>query len=322
MALLEIKDLSKTFDAGTPSETVAAYHLDLSLERGVCVAVVGESGCGKSTLAKLITCVEKPDSGSIVFDGTELAKLSRRELRQKRRMMQMVFQQPVSAISPRMTIGSFMKVPLVNFGIVSREDLDDEVDRLLAMVQLPPSYKDKLPHEVSGGELQRVMIARAMAGRPALLICDEATSALDVAVQQEIIDLINRLKDETGVACIFITHDLSLVRQVSQRVIVMYRGRIVEKMSSRNIVSEAGHPYTKLLLSSVFGVNCDQDKVPDVMPEDALVEREEYGCPFYGRCPLGEASCGNTEIMLEEASGDGTHLVACPKTARGKVNEQ
>lgn len=310
-ALLEIRDLCKTFGKGNRNGVVAAHHVNLTLQPGECISVVGESGCGKSTLAKLITVVEHPDSGQIFFDGEELAVLRGKELRQKRQRIQMVFQQPMSAISPRMTIGKFMKVPLENFKVVEKAAMDAEVDRLLNMVQLPASYKDKLPHEVSGGELQRVMIARAMAGRPALLICDEATSALDVAVQQDIVALINRLQKETGVACIFITHDLSLVHQVSQRVIVMYRGRIVEEMDSHNIVSQSLHPYTKLLISSVFTVDCDQSKTPDVMPEDSAVRKSVEACPFYGRCPKGSSACGEIPITLAPIPGSRTHRVAC-----------
>lgn len=318
-ALLEIRDLCKTFDKGKRNEVTAAYHLNLTLQQGECISVVGESGCGKSTLAKLITLVQRPDSGQILFEGVELHTLKGAALRSTRRKMQMVFQQPMAAISPRMTIGRFMRVPLENFRIVPRSEMDAEVDRLLDMVHLPASYKSKLPHEVSGGELQRVMIARAMAGRPQLLICDEATSALDVAVQQDIIELIRQLQRDTGVACIFITHDLSLVHQVSQRVAVMYRGRIVEEMGSGSIVSGSLHPYTKLLISSVFTVNCDQDSAPDVRPEDANVERAPDACPFYGRCPQGQPSCGSLPKQLEDVPGDTGHRVACPIVLKGKV---
>lgn len=310
-ALLEIRDVCKTFDKGKKTEVTAAYHLNLTVQPGECIAVVGESGCGKSTLAKLITAVQRPDSGAILFDGEDLSRLRGKELRMKRQKMQMVFQQPMAAISPRMTIGAFLRVPLENFKVVPRGEMDAEVNRLLDMVHLPAAYQTKLPNEVSGGELQRVMIARAMAGRPTLLLCDEATSALDVAVQQDIVELIGRLQKETGVACIFITHDLSLVHQVSQRVVVMYRGRIVEEMGSHNIVSSSLHPYTKLLISSVFTVHCDQSAVPDVRPEDAAVERAEGSCPFYGRCPVAKADCGQGAVSLTP-TGDGNHRVACP----------
>ena len=310
--LLEIRDLCKTFDKGKANEVVAEYHVNLTLQPGECIAVVGESGCGKSTLAKLITLVERPDSGTLMFDGMDLLALKSKELRAARQKMQMVFQQPMAAISPRMTIGRFMRVPLENFHVVPRNEIDAEVDRLLDMVHLPASYKTKLPHEVSGGELQRVMIARAMAGRPKLLICDEATSALDVAVQQDVVELIRQLQQDTGVACIFITHDLSLVHQVSQRVLVMYHGRIVEEMDSHNIVSHALHPYTRLLISSVFTVNCDQDAVPDVLPEHSDVGRSEDACPFYGRCPQGREECGRMSMQLRPVDADALHKVACP----------
>lgn len=310
--LLEIRDLCLTFDKGRKNEVVAAYHLDFNLDPGECVAVVGESGCGKSTLAKLITLVKRPDSGQILFDGEDILKLQYKELRRTRQKMQMVFQQPMAAISPRMSIDRFMKVPLENFDIVPKSNMDEEVDRLLDMVHLPPAYKNKLPHELSGGELQRVMIARAMAGRPKLLICDEATSALDVAVQQGVVELIRQLQQETGVACIFITHDLSLVHQVSHRVVVMYRGRIVEEMGSSNIISNSMHPYTKLLISSVFTVHCDQNAVPDVCPEDAEVKRAEEACPFYGRCPRAADECGTRKIILEDVPSGQGHRVACP----------
>lgn len=310
-SLLEIRDLCKVFDRGKNSEVVAAHHINLTIKAGECISVVGESGCGKSTLAKLVTMILKADSGQIIFEGEDLVKLGPRKLRLKRQKMQMVFQQPMSAISPRMTIGEFMKIPLRNFNIVPKHMMEEEVDHLLAMVSLPAYYKNKLPHEVSGGELQRVMIARAMAGHPALLIFDEATSALDVAVQQEIVELINRLQKETGVACIFITHDLSLVHQVSQRVVVMYRGRIVEEMGSHNIVSKCLHPYSKLLISSVFTVQCDQNRIPDVLPEDIKVEKHPDSCPFYGRCPKGCAACGEIKNILMPIPRDEGHQIAC-----------
>lgn len=250
--LLVVDHVSKTFHSKKYEDVRAVSDVSFSIAEGESISIVGESGCGKSTLAKLITCMEMPDSGHIVFEGTNLTACRGRQLREKRRRIQMVFQQPQAAISPRMHIGTFLRVPLDNFGIVPKQNVNSEIDRLLEMVQLPKSYRDKYPHEVSGGELQRIVIARAMAARPKLIICDEATSALDAAIQKDMIELLNDLKKESGVSYLFITHDLSLVNKISDRVMVMYQGKVVENLDSRHLLDGAQNSYTCFLLSSVL----------------------------------------------------------------------
>jgi len=310
--LLELHHIRKEFQARGKSPLIALADINLQLNEGESVAIVGESGCGKSTLAKLVTLIEKPTAGSILFDGADITSLSEKALRQHRRNIQMVFQHPAEAISTRMTIGQFLKVPLVNFRIVEKEKMDSEVDRLLTIVGLPSSFKDKYAYEVSGGELQRVIIARALAARPRLIILDEATSALDVSIQQEILDLLIRLQKTQSAAYLFITHDLSLVSSISSRLIVMYRGYIVEELPSDNIKNCCVHPYSKFLMSSVFSVAEGRKKPITVLPDGPASEESiGIGCPFKGRCPKVGPLCQTSLPELHPVNTDSEHLAAC-----------
>lgn len=306
--LLRVDHVTKTFKDKKGRSVCAVNDLSLVIEEGESVSVVGESGCGKSTLARVITRIEKETAGQVFFEGENLSALRGKTLQKKRQHMQMVFQQPLSAISPRMRIGTFLAVPLRNFRIKETAGILPEVDRLLEMVRLPAEYKDKYPHEVSGGELQRVMIARAMAARPRLIICDEATSALDVSVQRDIIRLLKDLNEKHGVSYLFITHNLSLVHEISSRLIVMYQGRIMESMGSGKIQKRALHPYTKFLLSAVFTVKKEQSQSIEIL-EDAA-EPVTEGCPFSPRCPHAAERC-RRELPLLRQIGDDSHFVAC-----------
>ena len=306
--LLKVDRVTKTFKDQKGRSVCAVNDLSLVIEEGESVSVVGESGCGKSTLARIITRIEKETSGQVFFEGVNLSALRGRELQKKRQHMQMVFQQPLSAISPRMHIGTFLSIPLRNYQIKSPGEIPAEVDRLLEMVRLPVEYKDKYPHEVSGGELQRVMIARAMAARPRLILCDEATSALDVSVQQDIIQLLKDLNETKGVSYLFITHNLSLVHEISNRVIVMYQGKIMESMGSESIQRNALHPYTKFLLSAIFTLKKDQSEAVEILDDANDLEYE--GCPFSPRCPLAGERCFHEQPALRPV-GNENHFVAC-----------
>ncbi len=306
--LLKVDHVTKIFKDRKGRSVCAVNDLSLVMEEGESVSVVGESGCGKSTLARVITRIEKESAGQVFFEGANLSALKGKALQKKRQHMQMVFQQPLSAISPRMHIGTFLSIPLRNFGIKAPAEIPAEVDRLLEMVRLPAAYKDKYPHEVSGGELQRIMVARAMAARPRLIICDEATSALDVSVQQDVIQLLKDLNEKQGVAYLFITHNLSLVHEISSRLIVMYHGRIMESMGSEQIRKHALHPYTKFLLSAVFTVKKKQAQPIEIL-EDAVGPVTE-GCPFSPRCPNATQRCRSELPSLRQLGDDG-HFVAC-----------
>jgi len=309
--LLELQHVKKEFRVRGKVPLVALADINLHLDAGESIAVAGESGCGKSTLAKLITLIEKPTSGSILLYGEDITHLDEKARRVQRRNVQMVFQHPAEAISTRMTLGQFLKVPLVNFSIVEKRHMDDEVDRLLSMVGLPSSFRNKYAYEVSGGELQRCVIARALAARPKLILLDEATSALDVSIQQEILELLIRLQKEQNVAYIFITHDLSLVAQISSRLLVMYRGHIVEELSSCDIKSNCVHPYSRFLMSSVFSVTDGRKKPITVLPDDPAEEYISVGCPFKGRCPKAITICDTILPQLRLINDNTAHYAAC-----------
>ncbi len=313
-ALLEAKGIKKEYRLKDNSSLHAVSDVSFSLEKGGSLAVVGESGCGKSTLAKLLTRMESISGGDLYFEGKNITHLKGQELRRQRREIQMVFQQPSAAISPRMRIEEFLRVPLVNFGIVPPDQVSGEIDRLLEMVHLDRSYRSKYPHEVSGGELQRIVIARAMAPLPKLIICDEATSALDVSIQSEVLDLIRSLREEHGIAILFITHDLAIVKEVSERVMIMYRGRVVELLPSALLVRESVHPYTRFLLGSVFSIYDSQDRQMEVLPDmeygnSAAAGTE--GCVFASRCPHCSERCRTVRPELQPLHGNAEHLTAC-----------
>lgn len=312
--LLEVKHLSKEYRLKDGNSLKAVRDVSFSVEEGECIAVVGESGCGKSTLAKLITRIEFPSSGNILFGIDDIGNMKGKVLREKRKMIQMVFQQPSSAISPRMRIGQFLRVPLENFHIVPKKDIGAEVDRLLDLVQLDRSYKNKFPHEVSGGELQRVVIARAMAANPKMIICDEATSALDVVIQKDILALIRNLQEQNHISILFITHDLGIVKQISQRVMVMYKGRIMESLPSQSLEKEHIHPYTSFLMGSVFSIYEEQTSRKEILADIEFQKEDqekEECCVFASRCPHSEEICKNKLPVLQPYQKDLGHLVAC-----------
>lgn len=289
--VLELEHVRKDFQFEKEKKLRAVYDVSLKLYAGECLAVVGESGCGKSTLARMIAGIEPVTGGSIRFRGQDITHLEKREWRRIRQQMQMVFQNPAGAFSPRMKIGAFMKEPLLSYRLADRKLADREAIRLLEKVELDGSYMDLFPHQLSGGELQRVVIARGLAVHPALLICDEATSALDVSTQAQIIRLLERIRREEQISILFICHDLALVQQFSQRAAVMYLGSVMEEMESR-FLTQAVHPYTKALLRSVFSIHGSREKEIQVLEgEPPSPLKLHKGCPFAGRCPDRKPVC-------------------------------
>ena len=248
--VLTIKNLSKNFN-----KFKALDNVSFELKKGEILGIVGESGSGKSTLAKIITRIVKPDGGSILFKGEDFTKLNSAKLREYRKNVQMVFQNPNSTFSPRINIGDFLCEGMLNFKLASKKEALKKAKEYLELVKLPTDIMERLPHQLSGGQLQRVVIARALTLSPEVLIYDEATAALDVSVQQDVLKLMYDLRKSCDNSVIFICHDLAAVRLVADRIIVMYNGKIVEIVESRNLVSESKEEYTKKLIGSVFEVN-------------------------------------------------------------------
>jgi len=290
----------------------AVEGVDLTIGAGETVGLVGESGSGKTTLARCVIRLCKPTAGRIHFRGQDLARLGPKELLAVRPHFQMIFQDPYASLNPRMTVSSIVSEPLVIHTQLRGRALDERVSEALALVGLDPRYKLRYPHEFSGGQRQRVGLARALILNPELILCDEPVSALDVSIQAQVINLMQELRGRLGLAYLFIAHDLSVVRHLSQRVAVMYLGRIVEESPSRRLYDNPLHPYTKALLSAV--------PIPDPKLQRARSrvvlggeipspDVERRGCDFAARCPLVKPHCRDAVPPLElKESG---HRVAC-----------
>ena len=247
--LLIIENISKTFKVDKNKELQALKNINIRLKKGECIGIVGESGCGKSTLARIIVGIERKTSGKIIFDNKEIEGIS------KTKDIQMIFQNPLSSFNPRMKIVDYMWEPLRNYFKLSKKDSIPFIKKSLIDVGLDENALEKYPHEFSGGQLQRITIARAIIIKPKLIVCDEITSALDVSVQKQILELLKKLQEDLGLSYLFIGHDLAVVQDVSQKIVVMYMGEIVEELNSIDLKSKAKHPYTKLLLNSVFEID-------------------------------------------------------------------
>ena len=247
--LLIIENISKTFKVDKNKELQALKNINIRLKKGECIGIVGESGCGKSTLARIIVGIERKTSGKIIFDNKEIEGIS------KTKDIQMIFQNPLSSFNPRMKIVDYMWEPLRNYFKLSKKDSIPFIKKSLMDVGLDENALEKYPHEFSGGQLQRITIARAIIIKPKLIVCDEITSALDVSVQKQILELLKKLQKDLDLSYLFIGHDLAVVQDISQKIVVMYMGKIVEELDSVDLKSKAKHPYTKLLLNSVFEVD-------------------------------------------------------------------
>ena len=247
--LLIIENISKTFKVDKNKELQALKNINIRLKKGECIGIVGESGCGKSTLARIIVGIERKTSGKIIFDNKEIEGIS------KTKDIQMIFQNPLSSFNPRMKIVDYMWEPLRNYFKLSKKDSIPFIKKSLIDVGLDENALEKYPHEFSGGQLQRITIARAIIIKPKLIVCDEITSALDVSVQKQILELLKKLQKDLDLSYLFIGHDLAVVQDISQKIVVMYMGKIVEELDSVNLKSKAKHPYTKLLLNSVFEID-------------------------------------------------------------------
>jgi oligopeptide transport system ATP-binding protein len=317
--MLEIRGLRKSFAVRSSGvlrrrvgEIRAVDGVDLTIDDGATLGLVGESGCGKSTLARLVLALERPDAGSITIDGTDLFGLSPKALRTFRRTMQIVLQDPYTALDPRMTVGDTIGEPFeIHREVAPRGSRAAAVRDLMDRVGLDPDHVHRYPYQFSGGQRQRVGIARALALRPKLLVLDEPVSALDVSVQAQVINLLDDLQDEFGLSYLFIAHDLAVVRHVSDRVAVMYLGRIVEEGSTEQIHRSATHPYTQALLSAVA------EPTPGVRSRRIVLEGEipsptdpPTGCRFRTRCWKAQDVCAEQDPVLEPRPGS-DHPSAC-----------
>jgi oligopeptide/dipeptide ABC transporter ATP-binding protein len=292
----------------------AVDGVDLIVDAGETVALVGESGCGKSTLGRAIVRLLAPTSGSVRFDGSDMASLSGEALQRKRRDIQFIFQDPFASLDPRMTIGDVIAEPLdIHRAYSSRSERAERIREIMMTVGLNPDYASRYAHEFSGGQRQRIGIARAVALNPKLIVCDEPVSALDVSIQAQIINLLKRLQEKFAIAYIFISHDLNVVRHISDRVCVMYLGRFVETAGKRDLFDSPRHPYTQALLSAIPITDPRVKREKIVLTGDLpSPANPPSGCHFHTRCPVAEKICREEAPTMADA-GSG-HRFACHRT--------
>lgn len=312
----EVKTYFPVFKGLVFERRVAAVKavdgVTLRLRRGEVVGLVGESGCGKSTLARTIVRLVTPTAGTVVFEGRNLAELSRGDLRKLRPAIQVIFQDPYASLNPRMTAFSIIAEPMLAHSLVSRDKAAARVADLMDRVGLAPRFMRQYPHEFSGGQRQRIAIARALALEPKLIIADEPVSALDVSVQAQILNLIARLCKETDLTLLFISHDLAVVRHIAERIAVMYLGKIVEVAGADTLFTTPRHPYTQALLSAVPVPDPDRERArrPIALAgEPPSPLNPPAGCAFHPRCPFADEHCAETASQLEACGAH--HEAAC-----------
>lgn len=317
--LLRVENLFKHFpimQGILVKKQIGAVHavdgISFDVHSGETLGLVGESGCGKSTAGRTILQLYRPTAGSVIFDGVDLVNLQGNALRHMRRQMQMIFQDPYASLNPRMTVGEIIIEPLIIHNVAQGKEIDERAANLLELVGLNPAFANRYPHEFSGGQRQRIGVARALALQPKLIICDEPISALDVSIQAQVINLLEDLQKQFNLTYLFIAHDLSVVRHISDRVAVMYLGIIVELASRQDLYEDPLHPYTQALLSAV--------PIPDPMVEEKRQRiilqgdvpspvNPPSGCRFRTRCPIAQEICAEQTPEWREAKPG--HYVAC-----------
>lgn len=303
--LMQARGVRKEFKA-TGKIVHAVSGVDIDIYKGETLALVGESGCGKSTLGKLLLRLIPATAGSIVFDGEDITKMNKNQLRQARQKMQLIFQDPYASLDPRMNVGEIISEPLRAYKIYrSEKELEQRVRELMDKVGIRPEFYHRYPHQFSGGQRQRVGIARALALNPKLIVCDEPVSALDVSIQAQILNLLHDLQQELGLTYLFISHDLSVVRYISNRVCVMFLGKVCEIRDTDSLYANPCHPYTKFLLDST------PQPDPNRRKEDRALLTGEIpspinppsGCRFHPRCPFAQEICKTREPELKPCTG-------------------
>ena len=315
--LLSVQNLKKYFPVKKGvfrrhvADVKAVDDVTFDVAPGETLGLVGESGCGKTTVGRTLLHLLKPTAGRVLFQGKDITSAGREELRRMRRDMQIIFQDPYASLNPRMSVSDIIGEGLKVHGLAKgRAELEEKVEHLLETVRLDPIYINRYPHEFSGGQRQRIGIARALSLDPKFIVCDEAVSALDVSIQAQIINLLIRLREEFGLAFLFVSHDLSVVEHISDRVAVMYLGKIVEQASVRELFNNPKHPYTRSLLSAVPKAN------PSAKADRVVLEGDvpspiapPPGCPFHTRCPAAMAHC-KTDVPPLKKAGPG-HTFTC-----------
>ncbi|RCK73536.1 MAG: Oligopeptide transport ATP-binding protein OppF [Anaerolineae bacterium] len=317
--LLSVRNLVKHFPITRGiifQKQIGAVHavddISFDIHRGETLGLVGESGCGKSTTGRTILQLYRPTAGQVLFDGVDLVTLKGNELRKMRRRMQMIFQDPYASLNPRMTVGEIIGEPLLIHGVAKGKEIQERVERLLELVGLNPAFSNRYPHEFSGGQRQRIGVARALALQPDLIVCDEPISALDVSIQAQVVNLLEDLQHQFGLTYLFIAHDLSMVRHISDRVAVMYLGILVELADRNELYTNPLHPYTQALLSAV--------PIPDPFVEEKrrriILEGDvpspvnpPSGCRFRTRCKYARERCSEEKPEWREYQPG--HFVAC-----------
>ena len=323
--LLQVTDLCKSFplkygvlEAIAHKERkhlTAVDHVSFTLNAGETLGLVGESGCGKSTLARTVINLYKPTGGKVVFAGTDFSQLSKRELRRSCKDIQMIFQDPYSSLNPRMTVRQVLREELLQHDMCAKDEVEGRILELLELVGLTEEQADRLPSAFSGGQRQRIGIARALAVEPKLIIADEPVSALDVSIQAQIINLLCDLQEKLGLSILFISHDLRVVRYISDRVAVMYLGAMVETAPTEILYDSPAHPYTKVLLAAAPSMeeNKADDKKAAVLGELPSPINLPKGCRFHPRCPYADDVCHtqSPELRCLADSPAGAHMCAC-----------
>ena len=316
-SFLEIKELSKIFPVrgglfgGTKATVKAVQNVNLTINKGETLGLVGESGCGKSTLGRLIIRLLEPSSGSVLFEGDEITTLHGNALRKLRRRLQIIFQDPYASLNPRMTIGQIIAEPLIIHNLFTgKKDREDRIKQLLELVGLRSDVVDRYPHEFSGGQRQRVGIARALAVEPEFIVCDEPVSALDVSIQAQVINLLMDLQQKLGLTYLFIAHDLKVVEHISTRIAVMYLGRVVELAEAEELYRNKNHPYSQALMSAIPIPDPRARKERIILKGDVPSPIDPpKGCHFHPRCPKMIEECKNAPPELRETRPQ--HWTAC-----------
>lgn len=319
-ALIRVENLVMHFPIyrGVIRRQVGAVHavddVSFDIHQGETLGLVGESGCGKSTTGRAILQLYKPTSGNVYFKGQDLVNLRPEPMRRMRREMQMIFQDPYASLNPRMTVRDIVSEPLMAFGLASGKELNQRVNELLELVKLNPDFSGRYPHEFSGGQRQRIGVARALALNPSFIVCDEPISALDVSIQAQIVNLLEDLQQEFNLTYLFIAHDLSMVRHISDRVAVMYLGVIMELADHQTLYDNPLHPYTKALLSAIPVPDPEYGETHQRMVLQGDVPSPVHppsGCRFRTRCPIADAHCAEARPEFREIEPG--HFVACFK---------